>query len=154
MKNIFNIYLVFFAFVYGCTVNKNTDISFVNISNQTDEDKKIEKWYYENTPKEYNKKEDEILVFFSGQAFKGSEIIVNKKDTLKFKEESNPLECLGYKMYIIKKNAKFLYVISEKKQEKLKLKLNNNYDYLIVGNSLHNLWGVVYYPFFPNITCR
>ncbi|WP_313377184.1 hypothetical protein [Chishuiella sp.] len=92
-------------------------------------------------------------MFFNGQAFKGSEIIVNKKDTLKFKEQSEPLECLGYKMYIIKKSDKFLYVVSDKKEKKLKLKLNDNYDYLIIGNSFNNLWGVLYYPFFPNISC-
>ena len=153
MKKKLPLFLISLILI-NCGVNKNVSIFYEDKFNETEKNTKYEKWYYENTPEEYYKKDDEILIFFSGQAFKGSRLIINKKDTLKFKEQSEPLECLGYKMYIVKKNSNFLNLISDKKKEKLKLKIDYRYNYVTIGSSIDNLWGVTYYPFFPNISCR
>ena len=115
-----NIQIILLFFVFGCTTNKEINIFYENKSNETIKNILYEKQYNENSPAEYRRQEDEILLFFSGLSFQGSKIVVNKKDTLIFKEQTFPTECLGFKLYKIKKKNNYLLLKSDKYKKILK----------------------------------
>lgn len=154
MKKIIKIFSTFFILLfYNCATNKNVKIFYEVMSNQTNKNLKYEKWYYENTPEEYFRNDDEILLFFNGQAFKGTKIIVDKKDTLVFEIPTEPLQCLGFKMYKVNKNKKHILIETSEHNKKLKLTIEKKYRYVTIGKSFEKPWGITYYPFFPNIAC-
>lgn len=133
--------------MYSCGISKDSTIKIDKIDSSSFDsiNIKFEKSYLRVAPKEWHRKDDEVLVFFSSNEFVIEHIIVNKKDTLIFSRNC------GLKPYRVRKKQKnFLIEGSDGTKTRVKLLPNYDYIHIISANKYRN---ITYFPFFPAIRC-
>lgn len=146
MKTLF--FLSLFL-ILGCSA----DYHFKKSKNVTPADLLFQKIYEDSIAIEpnYHRNDNQILLVFSTIGFANSNIIVNKKDTIKFQKlESN--DCAKMKLLLVDKNNKNLFLESNG-MPNLKIKILENYNYIKVDKIYEKKWDITYSYYFPFIMC-
>jgi uncharacterized membrane protein len=74
--------IIIVLFIIGCKTNNNIYYYYQDRSKATESDIEMEKYYYENIPKESLRKDDEILLVFNAEAFKNENMVLNETEIL------------------------------------------------------------------------
>ena len=144
-------FIITFLFLQGCVSTKNIDFYFQEINEASKDDIVAEKAYYKSTSQNRVRKKDEVLIVFNGEAFKKSYVVLNKSDTIHFKESSN--NCMGAYLVTQKKSAGRIH-LSTPQKESIVFKIKKDYNYIKVNGSSENRWAIVYSKYFPLIVCE
>ncbi len=119
---------------------------------KTNYEKDAEKMYFEEVPKEYQKTDKDILIIFSGAAFKGKTIIINNKDSIHFDLKPESPECYGVIMRKVPKSVKKIKLSVEGKKD-IVVPFIDKYDYIDIGDATKSRWGVGYSKILPSFFC-
>jgi hypothetical protein len=130
----------------SCSAQNNIDFFYQDKTKATETDSAAYKSYLENIPKEFLKKDNEVLLFFNNAAFIDDVITINGK-SYNFENYT----CGYTQIRILKKNGKVN--ITSKKKEKMDFKLKKGIDYIIINGNFDNKWSVTFSEFFPTIEC-
>lgn len=130
----------------SCTAQKNIDFYYQDKTKATETDSIGYKFYLENTPKEFLKKDNEVLLFFNNAAFIDDVITVNSKEY-----NFNNYTC-GYRQIRILKRGGKINITSKKKQ-KMSFNIKKGIDYIIISGNFDNKWSVTFSEYFPVMEC-
>lgn len=120
---------------------------------KTNYEKDAEKMYFEEVPKEYQKTDKDILIIFSGAAFKGKTIIVNNKDSIYFDLKPESSGCYGVIMRKVPKSVKKIKLSVDGRKNTV-IPVIENYEYIVVGNAYsEKKWGIRYNKILPSFSC-
>ncbi|MPS72604.1 MAG: hypothetical protein E2590_05560 [Chryseobacterium sp.] len=143
--------MAFILLIYNnCSTNKK--YYYQDINKATKENLIFQENYYKEAKGKFLRKEDQVLLIFNGEAFADSKVIINNKDTLMF-AQSNSIECLGMKLYVIDKSKNKIWLTSTKKKS-ITFPIKKGYNYIEVNGSFNNKWAITYSEFFPLIKCQ
>ena len=130
----------------SCSVQNNIDFYYQDKTKATATDSAAYKSYLENIPKEFLKKNDEVLLFFNNAAFIDDVITINGK-SYNFENYT-----CGYRQIRITKSEGKIKIISKKK-ESMELNLKKGIDYIIINGGFDNKWSVTFSEYFPTMEC-
>lgn len=145
MKIIFFLIIVLLT-NNSCFAQNNIDFYYQDKTKATETDSMAYKSYLENIPKEFLKKDDEVLLFFNNAAFSDDVITINGK-----KYNFDNYTC-GYREIKISKGNKKIKITSKKK-EKMEFNLKKGIDYIIISGDFDNKWSVTFSEYFPTMEC-
>lgn len=130
----------------SCSAQNNIDFYYQDKTKATATDSAAYKSYLENIPKEFLKKDYEVLLFFNNAAFIDDVITINGK-SYNFENYT-----CGYRQIrIIKSEGKIK--ITSKKKESMEFDLKKGIDYIIINGGFDNKWSVTFSEYFPTIEC-
>jgi len=130
----------------SCSAQNNINFYYQDKTKATETDSAEYKSYLENIPKEFLKKDNEVLLFFNNAAFVDDVITINGK-SYNFKNY-----ICGYtQIRISKENRKIK--ITSKKKEKMEFNLKKGIDFIIISGDFDNKWSVTFSEYFPAMEC-
>ncbi|UKB86108.1 hypothetical protein LF887_10925 [Chryseobacterium sp. MEBOG06] len=143
--------LILCLILYNC---KSTvrEFYYDNRIEKTDHEKIAEELYFNNVPKEQQKTDKDVLLVFSGSAFKGKTIIINKKDRLSFDLNPDHTGCYGILFKKVPKSLKKINISVEGK-ENIIFPISDKYDYIYIGDVAKSKRGITYSHNFPSYFC-
>jgi len=130
----------------SCSAQSNIDFFYQDKMKATETDSAAYRSYLENIPKEFLKKDNEVLLFFNNAAFIDDVITINGK-SYNFENYT----CGYTQIRILKTYGKVN--ITSKKKEKMDFKLKKGIDYVIINGNFDNKWSVTFSEFFPTMEC-
>ncbi|ASK30484.1 hypothetical protein CEY12_10355 [Chryseobacterium sp. T16E-39] len=130
----------------SCSAQNNIDFFYQDKTKAKETDSSAYKSYLENIPKEFLKKDNEVLLFFNNAAFIDDVITINGKD-YNFENYT-----CGYTQIRILKTDGKINITSKKKKE-MDFKLKKGIDYIIINGNFDNKWSVTFSEFFPTMEC-
>jgi hypothetical protein len=130
----------------SCSAQNNIDFFYQDKTKATATDSAAHKSYLENIPKEFLKKDNEVLLFFNNAAFIDDVITINGK-SYNFENYT-----CGYTQIRILKTDEKINITSKKKEE-MNFKLKKGIDYIIINGNFDNKWSVTFSEFFPTMEC-
>lgn len=130
----------------SCSAQNNIDFFYQDKTKATETDSTAYKSYLENIPKEFLKKDNEVLLFFNNAAFIDDVITINGK-SYNFENYT----CGYTQIRILKTDGKIN--ITSKKKEEMDFKLKKGIDYIIINGNFNNKWSVTFSEFFPTMEC-
>lgn len=139
-------------FLYCC---KSTAAKFYydDRTEKTEYEKQAAEMYLNDVPKEYQKTDKDVLVIFSGGAFKGKTIIINNKDSISFDVKPESAGCYGVTLRKIPKSEKKIRLSIEGKKD-IVIPILEKYDYIDVGDTFDKTkWGVGYSKILLSFFC-
>ncbi|KFF11699.1 hypothetical protein IW15_15960 [Chryseobacterium soli] len=138
-------------FLYCC---KSTAAKFYydDRTEKTEYEEMAEESYFADIPKEYQKTDKDILIIFSGSAFKGKTIIINNRDSLSFKSEAGESGCYGVRFKNVNKSLKKIKLSVEGKKD-IVIPFIEKYDYIDIGDATKSKWGIGYSKILPSFFC-
>ena len=130
----------------SCSAQNNIDFYYQDKTKATVTDSAAYKSYLENIPKEFLRKDDEVLLFFNNAAFIDDVITINGK-----KYNFDNYICGYREIKIPKENRKIK--ITSKKKEKMEFNLKKGIDFIIISGEFDNKWSVTFSEYFPAMEC-
>ncbi|KFF10113.1 hypothetical protein IW15_21485 [Chryseobacterium soli] len=143
---------IIILFLYNSCKSAASEFYYNDRVEKTEYEKMAEESYFTNIPKEQQKTDKDVLVIFSGSAFKGKTVIINKKDSLSFNLPPDPTGCYGILFKKIPKSTKKIRVSVEGKKD-IFIPIIDKSDYIDIGDAKQNKWGVGYSKNFPSYFC-
>lgn len=132
--------------INGCSAQNNIDFYYQDKTIATETDSVGYKFYLENTPKEFLRRDDEVLLFFNNAAFIDDVITLNGKSY-----NFDNYACGYRQIRILKKDGKIN--ITSKKKESITFNLKKGIDYIIVNGESDNKWSITFSEYFPIMEC-
>ncbi|KPH14106.1 hypothetical protein [Chryseobacterium sp. ERMR1:04] len=142
---------VILLFLYNCR-SSSAKFYYDDRIVKTDYEKKAEEIYLNDIPKEYQKTDKDVLLIFSGSAFKGKTIVINNRDSISFKSEAGESGCYGTTFRKINKSENKIKLSVEGKKDII-IPFIQKYDYIDVGDATKAKWGVGYSKILPSYFC-
>lgn len=130
----------------SCSAQNNIHFYYQDRTKSTESDSAAYKSYLENIPKEFLKKDNEVLLFFNNAAFIDDVITINDK-SYNFENYT----CGYTEIRILKKSGRI--TIASEKKEKMEFNLKKGIDYIIINGDFDNKWSVTFSEFFPTMIC-
>ena len=130
----------------SCSAQNKIVFYYQDKTQATETDSAAYKTYLENIPKEFLRKDDEVLLFFNNAAFIDDVITINGK-SYNFENYT-----CGYTQIRILKKEKNINITSKKK-ESMKFNLKKGINYIIINGEFDNKWSVTFSEFFPTMNC-
>ncbi|MDQ0780245.1 hypothetical protein [Chryseobacterium sp. W4I1] len=145
MKTVFFLIMVLLT-NNSCSAQNNIDFYYQDKTKATVTDSAAYKSYLENIPKEFLRKDDEVLLSFNNAAFIDDVITINGK-SYNFENYT-----CGYTQIRVPKRDGKIKITSKKKDE-MDFKLKKGIDYIIINGNFDNKWSVTFSEFFPTMEC-
>lgn len=140
------VYIIFLFLLLGC--KSQSGFTYWKMHNQTQKDLLAEKEYQKVAPKNLKITNDSVLIKFNLSAFNGKYLIVNKLDTVSFKNLS--VDCGEINRRIPKSIRKITLRIDE---NTIVIPIKNNYNFIKVQGLNNDKWNIIYSQFFPKFEC-
>lgn len=130
----------------SCSAQNNINFYYQDKTKATAADSAAYKSYLENIPKEFLKKDNEVLLFFNNAAFIDNVITINGK---RYNFEN--YTCGYRQIRLLRENGQIK--ITSKKKESIEFNLRKKIDFIIINGDFDNKWSVTFSEFFPTMNC-
>lgn len=130
----------------SCSAQNNINFYYQDKTKAAAADSAAYKSYLENIPKEFLKKDNEVLLFFNNAAFIDDVITINGK---RYNFEN--YTCGYRQIRLLRENGQIK--ITSKKKESIEFNLRKKNDFIIINGDFDNKWSVTFSEFFPTMNC-
>jgi|GEM_PF-1668333 len=127
----------------------NGYFSYWDINVQTEKDLLAEEAYNKITDNGLKSSNEFVLLKFNLFAFKDTEIILNKNDTINFRGFKT--DC-GEIMRRVPKSAKHIVLYTAGEPE-IKVPIMKGYDFIMIQGINNHRWNIIYSQFYPKFEC-